>query len=151
MTSLGLSHENLFLQPGLRSEILLIRDWLDTGLPIDKPNVSIHSAAEALLIFLESLREPIVPYSMYSRCLECSGNYLQCKQVTSQLPAHHKHVFDYLTGNSLYIAQTGRHCTPICLFSIFTGSYPALGTERDRPKDFSNSLLLSLLKGPTRD
>jgi phosphatidylinositol-bisphosphatase len=98
MTSLGLSHENLFLQPGLRSEILLIRDWLDTGLPIDRPNVSIHSAAEALLIFLESLREPIVPYSMYSRCLECSGNYLQCKQVASQLPTHHKHVFDYLTA-----------------------------------------------------
>jgi len=98
MTSLGLSHENLFLQPGLRSEILLIRDWLDTGLPIDRPNVSIHSAAEALLIFLESLREPVVPYSMYSRCLECSGNYLQCKQVASQLPAHHKHVFDYLTA-----------------------------------------------------
>jgi len=98
MTSLGLSHENLFLQPGLRSEILLLRDWLDTGLPIDKPNVSIHSAAEALLIFLESLREPIIPYSMYSRCLECSGNFLQCKQVASQLPTHHKHVFDYLTG-----------------------------------------------------
>jgi len=98
MTTLGLSHQNLFLQPGLRSEILLIRDWLDTGLPIDKPSVSIHSAAEALLIFLESLREPIVPYSMYSRCLECSGNYLQCKQVASQLPIHHKHVFDYLTA-----------------------------------------------------
>jgi len=98
MTSLGLSHQNLFLQPGLRSEILLIRDWLDTGIPIDKPNVSIHSAAEALLIFLESLREPIIPYSMYSRCLECSGNYLQCKQVASQLPIHHKHVFDYLTA-----------------------------------------------------
>ena len=64
MTSLGLSHENLFLQPGLRSEILLIRDWLDTGLPIDRPNVSIHSAAEALLIFLESLREPVVPYRL---------------------------------------------------------------------------------------
>ena len=62
MTSLGLSHENLFLQPGLRSEILLIRDWLDTGLPLEKPNVSIHSAAESLLIFLESLREPVIPY-----------------------------------------------------------------------------------------
>jgi hypothetical protein len=43
-------------------------------------------------------RKPRVPYSMYSRCLECSGNYLQCKQVASQLPTHHKHVFDYLTA-----------------------------------------------------
>jgi len=98
LSSLGLSKENLFLQPGMRAEILEVRDWLDTGLPLDKPVVSIHSAAEALLIFLESLREPIIPYSLFTRCLECSHNYLQCKQVVSQLPEHHRHVFDYLTA-----------------------------------------------------
>ena len=98
MSSLGLDHAQLFLQPGLRQEILAVRDWLDTGVPVDRPRVSIHSAAEALLIFLESLRVPVVPYNMYGRCLECSGNYLQCKQIASQLPGHHKHVFDYLTA-----------------------------------------------------
>ena len=58
MTSLGLSKENLFLQvrkwlypkqvhfndhsaqPGLRSEILQLRDWLDTGLPQVAPDRS---------------------------------------------------------------------------------------------------------------
>jgi len=98
MSSLGLDHEQLFLQPGTRHEILTVRDWLDTGVPVDRPRVSIHSAAESLLIFLESLREPVVPFNMYGRCLECSGNYLQCKQIVSQLPFHHKHVFDYLTA-----------------------------------------------------
>ena len=43
-------------------------------------------------------REPVIPYSMYSRCLELSSNFLQCKQLVSQLPVHHKHVFEYLTG-----------------------------------------------------
>jgi len=98
MTSAGLNQENLFLQPGLRSEILWLRDWLDTGLPLDTPKVSIHSAAETLLIFLESLREPIIPYSLFHKCLECSSNYLQCKQLISHLPATHRHVFDYLTA-----------------------------------------------------
>ena len=50
------------------------------------------------MIFLESLREPIIPFSMYPRCLEVSPHYLQCKQVVSQLPTHHKHVFNYLTA-----------------------------------------------------
>ena len=65
---------------------------------MDRPVVSIHSAAETLLLFLESLREPIVPYKMYSRCLDASSNYLQCKQIASQLPEHHKHVFNYMTA-----------------------------------------------------
>ena len=71
ITKLGLHKEQLFLQPGLSSEIRAIRDWLDTGLPVDGPtNVSIHSAGEALLLLLESLRIPIVPYNMYPQCLE---------------------------------------------------------------------------------
>jgi len=99
LTTLGLDREHLFLHPGLRTEILQVRDWLDTGHPIGShPQVSIHSAAETLMIFLESLREPVIPYSMYSRCLELSSNFLQCKQLVSQLPVHHKHVFEYLTA-----------------------------------------------------
>ena len=71
ITKLGMQQEQLFLQPGLSQEVRLIIDWLDTGLPADGPaNVSIHSAAETLLLFLESLRVPIVPYNMYTQCLE---------------------------------------------------------------------------------
>ena len=36
--------------------------------------------------------------STCGRCLECSHNYLQCKQLASHLPPTHKRVFDYLTG-----------------------------------------------------
>ena len=67
LSSLGLHREHLFIHPALKQEILLLRDWLDTGKPITTPRVSIHSAAEALMTFLESLREPIIPYNMYAR------------------------------------------------------------------------------------
>merc|ERR1719367_2498287 len=96
ITSLGLQQENLFLQPGLRTEIAHLREWLDTGLPVTKPEVSIHSAAETLLLFTESLREPVIPHSKYDDCVHCSGNYLQCRQLVSQLPLHHREVFNYV-------------------------------------------------------
>lgn len=43
--------------------------------------LSNHSVAEALLLFLESLPEPVICYSAYHNCLECSGNYTASKQV----------------------------------------------------------------------
>ena len=107
ITKKGLQNEQVFLQPGLRAEIVLIRDWLDTGLPIEGPaDVSIHSVAESLLLFLESLRFPIIPYEMYNQCLECAANYLQCKQIVSQLPTHHKQVFNYICA---FLREAIRH------------------------------------------
>ena len=96
ITTLGLHQEYLFMQPGNQKEIRMLRDWLDTGLPVTKPEVSIHSAAETLMLFIESLREPVIPYSKYDDCVHCSGNYLQCRQLVSQLPLHHREVFNYL-------------------------------------------------------
>lgn len=91
----GLKEPNLFEQPGLHSEVLQIRDWLDTG-SIDLVPGSIHSVAEALLLLLESTAEPIIPYNLHSVCLSASTNYLQCKQIVTQLPEYRKNVFLYL-------------------------------------------------------
>lgn len=49
-----------------------------------------HSVAEALLLFLESLPEPVICYSTYHNCLECSGNYIASKQVRRSV--EHSHV-----------------------------------------------------------
>ena len=43
---------------------------------------SIFSIGEALLLFLEALPEPVIPYKYQSRCLEACNNYVLCKQVT---------------------------------------------------------------------
>ena len=68
MNSLGLDKEQMFSRHGLEHEILMIRDWLDTGHPVGSyPEVSIHSAAEAMMILLQSFRDPVIPYDMLSR------------------------------------------------------------------------------------
>uniref|UniRef100_A0A803YM26 phosphoinositide 5-phosphatase n=1 Tax=Meleagris gallopavo TaxID=9103 RepID=A0A803YM26_MELGA len=87
--------EDLFQQPGLRSEFEQIRDCLDKGMH-DTLLGSNHSVAEALLLFLESLPEPVICYRFYSSCLECANNYLLSSQIISNLPECHKNVFEYL-------------------------------------------------------
>uniref|UniRef100_A0A667Z2Z1 phosphoinositide 5-phosphatase n=1 Tax=Myripristis murdjan TaxID=586833 RepID=A0A667Z2Z1_9TELE len=57
-----------------------------------------HSVAEALLLFLDALPEPVVPYSLYQQCLECCSSASQCEKVVSMLPQCHKNVFNYLAA-----------------------------------------------------
>uniref|UniRef100_A0A8C8ELX2 phosphoinositide 5-phosphatase n=2 Tax=Oncorhynchus tshawytscha TaxID=74940 RepID=A0A8C8ELX2_ONCTS len=101
----------LFQQPGLRSEFVEIRDCLDTGMPDSLPG-SNHSVAEALLIFLDALPEPVVPFSLYQQCLECCSNtshdvFLH-PQVVSLLPQCHKNVFNYIAA---FLRELLKHST----------------------------------------
>ncbi|KAL1459505.1 hypothetical protein WDU94_011477 [Cyamophila willieti] len=91
----GLKQQNLFEHPGLPSEVLLIRNWLDTGSTDPIPG-SVHSVAESLLLLLESTAEPLIPYNLHEACLTASTSYLQCKQIISSLPLHSKNVYLYL-------------------------------------------------------
>eukprot|EP00064_Thunnus_orientalis_P002812 superscaffoldBa00000217_g2820 len=93
----AIKQEDIFQQPGLRSEFSEIRDCLDTGMP-DSLLGSNHSVAEALLLFLDALPEPVVPYSFYQQCLECCSNAYQCEKVISMLPQCHQNVFNYLAA-----------------------------------------------------
>ncbi|KAK7922522.1 hypothetical protein WMY93_009424 [Mugilogobius chulae] len=87
--------EDLFQTPGLQEELQSIIDCLDTNIPDIVPGCN-HSVAEALLIFLEALPEPVVCYELYQKCLECSHDSRLCKQLISQLPRAHRNVFRYL-------------------------------------------------------
>ncbi|XP_047440581.1 inositol polyphosphate 5-phosphatase OCRL isoform X2 [Mugil cephalus] len=87
--------EDLFQTPGLQEELQSIIDCLDTSIPDSIPGCN-HSVAEALLIFLEALPEPVVCYELYQRCLECAHDSRLCKQLISQLPRAHRNVFRYL-------------------------------------------------------
>ncbi|KAM9367164.1 type II inositol 1,4,5-trisphosphate 5-phosphatase-like [Phaethornis superciliosus] len=94
--------KDLFQQPGLKSEFEQIRDCLDRGPhcldkgPHDTLFGNNHSVAEALLLFLESLPEPVICYRFYSSCLESASNYTLSSQIISKLPRCHKNVFEYL-------------------------------------------------------
>lgn len=91
----GKAVENLFQIPGLQTELQQIRDCLDTGVPDVLPG-SVHSIAESLLLFLECLAEPVIPFSYYSQCLAASNNLLLSKQVLSIIPEFHKNTFQYI-------------------------------------------------------
>ncbi|XP_029308217.1 type II inositol 1,4,5-trisphosphate 5-phosphatase isoform X2 [Cottoperca gobio] len=93
----ALKQEDIFQQPGLRSEFAEIRDCLDTGIPDSLPG-SNHSVAEALLLFLDALPEPVVPVSFYQQCLQICSSASQCEKVISTLPQCHKNVFNYLAA-----------------------------------------------------
>ncbi|XP_053287675.1 type II inositol 1,4,5-trisphosphate 5-phosphatase isoform X1 [Pleuronectes platessa] len=93
----AIKQEDIFQQPGLRSEFAEIRDCLDTGMPDSLPG-SNHSVAEALLLFLDALPQPVVPYSFYQLCLEGCSNASQCEKVISMLPRCHQNVFNYISA-----------------------------------------------------
>ncbi|KAJ8779855.1 hypothetical protein J1605_012145 [Eschrichtius robustus] len=116
----AIQQEDLFQQPGLRLEFEHIRDCLDSGM-IDNLSASNHSVAEALLLFLESLPEPVICYSVYHNCLECSGNLTASKQVVATLPACHRNVFIYLMAflQELLKNSAKNHLDGNILASIF--------------------------------
>uniref|UniRef100_A0AAY4C8R1 phosphoinositide 5-phosphatase n=1 Tax=Denticeps clupeoides TaxID=299321 RepID=A0AAY4C8R1_9TELE len=87
--------EDLFQTPGKQEELQSIIDCLDTSIPDTIPGCN-HSVAEALLIFLEALPEPVLCYELYQRCLDYSHDSRLCKQLISQLPRAHRNVFRYL-------------------------------------------------------
>lgn len=93
----GIKTPGLFETPGLHSEIVAIRDWLDECSQDSIPG-SIHSIAEALLLLLESTAEPLIPYNLHNVCLSAATNYLQCKQIVMQLPEIRRTVFLYITS-----------------------------------------------------
>lgn len=119
----AVQQEDLFQQPGLRLEFEKIRDSLDTGMidTLDILSINNHSVAEALLLFLESLPEPVICYSAYHNCLECSGNYIASKQVISTLPTFHRNVFYYLMAflQELLKNSEKNHLDQNILASIF--------------------------------
>ncbi|KAJ7310256.1 hypothetical protein JRQ81_007154 [Phrynocephalus forsythii] len=87
--------EDLFQTPGMQEELQEIIECLDTSIPETIPG-SNHSVAEALLIFLEALPEPVICYELYQRCLECSHDSRLGRQVICQLPRSHRNVFRYV-------------------------------------------------------
>ncbi|XP_011146720.1 inositol polyphosphate 5-phosphatase OCRL-1 isoform X1 [Harpegnathos saltator] len=91
----GIKTPGLFETPGLHSEVITIRDWLDEWSQDPMPG-SVHSVAEALLLLLESTAEPLIPYNLHNICLSAALNYLQCKQIVMQLPETRRTVFLYI-------------------------------------------------------
>lgn len=103
----GMDERGLFSQSGIQSEMEQLRELLDYGRSFDEYTGSIHSVAEILFRFLESLAEPIIPFALYKQALESSASYNQCKQLLSYLPVVNYNVFYYLMAFLREVLQHG--------------------------------------------
>ncbi|XP_008324642.1 inositol polyphosphate 5-phosphatase OCRL isoform X2 [Cynoglossus semilaevis] len=114
--------EDLFQTPGLQEELQSIIDCLDTSIPDSLPGCN-HSVAEALLIFLEAVPEPVVCYELYHRCLDCAHDSRLCKQLISQLPRAHRNVFRYLMAflKELLKHSINNNLTANLIATLFAG------------------------------
>uniref|UniRef100_A0A669Q7R2 phosphoinositide 5-phosphatase n=1 Tax=Phasianus colchicus TaxID=9054 RepID=A0A669Q7R2_PHACC len=131
------AQEDLFQTPGMQEELQQIIDCLDTSIPETIPG-SNHSVAEALLIFLEALPEPVICYELYQRCLDCSHDSRLCRQVISQLPRCHRSVFRYLISflrellkysedNNVSATMIGKAVSSL---HLLPETHPLLGTSQ---------------------
>ncbi|KTF74398.1 hypothetical protein cypCar_00024617, partial [Cyprinus carpio] len=148
--------EELFQQPGLRSEFEEIRDCLDTG-SLDSLRIlshallagSNHSVSEALLLFLDALPEPVIPFSFYPQCLECCSDSSQCRQIISMLPQCHKNVFNYLTAFLQELLKFSAHnrldvniLAPIFAGLLLRSPTKQDSTEKRKVKEFFQHFLV---------
>ena len=92
----GFNTPKLFQKLGPPEEFIALRDWIDAGLPGKGPTVSVHTVAETLLIFLDSLNEPLIPFEFFHRCLEKSYDFTETQTILALLPTHHKNVFNHI-------------------------------------------------------
>uniref|UniRef100_UPI00358FA077 inositol polyphosphate 5-phosphatase OCRL-like isoform X2 n=1 Tax=Myxine glutinosa TaxID=7769 RepID=UPI00358FA077 len=93
----ALEQEDLFQQPGMNKQLLSIQEALDSTIP-DVLTGENHSIAESLLIFLESLPQPVVPLAFYRPCLEAAGQYINSQKVVAEFPACHRATLLYLVA-----------------------------------------------------
>ena len=77
----GTFSNELFQSSGSELDFIRIRDALDRANPNVMKDVSVDSVAEAILLFLQSLPEPVIPYKFYDRVVANRDNFSNCRQV----------------------------------------------------------------------
>lgn len=77
----GVVKRDLFQNSGSEMDFVRIREALDHACPDLLKDISVDSVAEALLLFLHSLPEPVIPYRFYERVVANRSNFSNCQQV----------------------------------------------------------------------
>lgn len=105
-----------------------------------------HSVAEALLIFLEALPEPVVCYELYQRCLDCAHDSRLCKQVQ-----HMNHVVIWILMSTLNYTFVLGHFSSVYIYVYISMCMWRIRATRvsvwaaDWMVDWSRSVLLICL------
>lgn len=92
----GLTEKDLFIQPGVLTEVEAVREALDTGEELEE-NVSVHSLTEVLLSFLTSLASPVIPRNLLPS-VEIDAQILRpwTRRFLELLPPLNYNIFVYL-------------------------------------------------------
>ncbi len=80
----GLDTEGLFLESGQIELLRTIQDCLDADQPLPETlgtKMGLQSVAETVLIFLESLVQPVVPSGLQKQCLDSAYRAEGCTKV----------------------------------------------------------------------
>lgn len=116
-----LREERLFVTSGEKEEVDRIRDDLDLGREFGA--YSVHSMAECLIYFLNSLAEPIFPAAVVEQYTEGANLTHFCKQALLLLTPAHYNAFIYLVAflrECLKYAEYNK-LTPVQLVLVFAG------------------------------
>ncbi|KAH3759210.1 inositol 5-phosphatase 4 [Pelomyxa schiedti] len=147
----GLQEPHIFNVSGEPSEIEKIRECLDTGKSFATFNFSPHSMAEVLLRFLESLSEPVIPFSSYRKCLQAVMSYSTCCQYVREGDPSHVNVFFYLVAflKELLACGEQNHVKPqklAWLFGTVMLRNPPESPEEMGDSDLCTKFLLQFLE-----
>lgn len=103
--------DDLFLESGNGEEIQSFQDSLDEGEPFKSGGpLPLESMAETLLLFLDSLLQPVFPYGFFSMCMERADDLDGAFDVVSRLPPVHQETFEYIRHflGTLIVAKGGK-------------------------------------------
>lgn len=127
----GMTKQNILRQEGIGEELIAIRTHLDTNIHEGKIPGNIYSVGEALLLFLETIPEPVIPYRFHTKCFEACNNYVLCKQVVNNMPLCHFNVFRYLCAflRELLKYSAENELDPKILATIFGPIFLRFPTE----------------------
>ncbi|KAH7915962.1 DNase I-like protein [Hygrophoropsis aurantiaca] len=98
----------LFNRPADENTVARIRECLDTGdeLPSPQDNQHLpHGFARTLLQFLDTLAEPIVPPTLYSRCLAATDRN-EAFELLDDFPSESVNIWVSLTAFLHYVVQS---------------------------------------------
>jgi len=117
----GMDEEHLFRQKGIAREVSEIRLCLDNGKEFERP--SIHSMAEALIRFLESLIDPVFHYT-YCNGFKDADLTQFCKDKLMNLPISHYNTFIYVISFLREVLKHGskNKCSPKTLAYQFSSA-----------------------------
>ncbi|KAL0484152.1 inositol polyphosphate 5-phosphatase [Acrasis kona] len=92
----GLRTPGLLVNSVPPSQVDIVRDMLDRGVSLSLYQGEVHAVFECLVLLLESLPQPLIPYKYYKACIEHHLFPEKLVETVNMMPAVHYNVFHYI-------------------------------------------------------